>query len=91
MGSKEGWTPSTFVSSRSNRQKDAPKAPHQRPEDFMDEEDIADAAEAQRVETANGFAGLGTTQDDAARRGALIDLFRTEGETVGIRLLKKMG
>ncbi|TVY90942.1 G patch domain-containing protein, partial [Lachnellula willkommii] len=91
VGSKEGWTPSTFVSSRSNRKKDAPKAPQQRPEDFMDEEDIADAAEAQRVETANGFAGLGTTQDDAARRGALIDLFRTEGETVGIKLLKKMG
>ncbi|TVY56746.1 G patch domain-containing protein 1 [Lachnellula cervina] len=91
VGSKEGWTPSTFVSSRSNRKKDAPKAPQQRPEDFMDEEDIADAAEAQRVETANGFAGLGTTQDDAARRGALIDLFRTEGDTVGIKLLKKMG
>jgi len=57
----------------------------------MDDEDMADAAEAQRVETANGFAGLGTTQDDAVRRGAFIDLFRTEGETVGIKLLKKMG
>jgi G patch domain-containing protein 1 len=57
----------------------------------MDEEDIADAAEAQRVETANGFAGLGTTQDDAVRRVAFIDLFRTEGENVGIKLLKKMG
>ncbi|TVY71319.1 G patch domain-containing protein, partial [Lachnellula suecica] len=91
VGSKEGWTPSTFVSSRTNRKKDAPKAPQQRPEDFMDDEDIADAAEAQRVETANGFAGLGTTQDDAVRRGALIDLFRTEGETVGVKLLKKMG
>lgn len=57
----------------------------------MDEEDIADAAEAQRVETANNFAGLGTTQDDAVRRGAFIDLFRSEGETVGVKLLKKMG
>jgi G patch domain-containing protein 1 len=57
----------------------------------MDDEDIADAAEAQRVETANGFAGLGTTQDDAVRRGAFIDLFRTEGEIVGVKLLKKMG
>jgi G patch domain-containing protein 1 len=57
----------------------------------MDEEDIADAEDARRVETAAGFAGLGSTQDDTTRRGAFIDLFRIEGETVGVRLLKKMG
>lgn len=57
----------------------------------MDDEDIADAAEAQRVQTAEGFASLGSTQDDAARRGGFIDLFRIEGETIGVRLLKKMG
>jgi G patch domain-containing protein 1 len=57
----------------------------------MDDEDIADAAEAQRVQTAEGFAGLGSTQDDAVRRGGLIDLFRVEGETIGVKLLKKMG
>jgi G patch domain-containing protein 1 len=91
VGSKEGWTPSTFVSSRSNRKKDDPKAVQQRPEDFMDDEDIADAAEAQRVQTAEGFAGLGSTQHDAIRRGAFIDLFRIEGETIGVKLLKKMG
>ncbi|APA09062.1 hypothetical protein SS1G_02942 [Sclerotinia sclerotiorum 1980 UF-70] len=91
VGSKEGWTPSTFVSSRSNRSKGAPKAPQQRPEDFMDDEDIADAAEAQRVQTAEGFAGLGSTQDDAIRKGAFIDLFKVEGETMGVKLLKKMG
>ncbi|KAB8299164.1 hypothetical protein EYC80_001267 [Monilinia laxa] len=91
VGSKEGWTPSTFVSSRSNRNKDAAKAPQQRPEDFMDDEDIADAAEAQRVQTAEGFAGLGSTQNDAIRRGAFIDLFKADGETMGVKLLKKMG
>ncbi|ESZ99605.1 hypothetical protein SBOR_0016 [Sclerotinia borealis F-4128] len=92
VGSKEGWMPSTFVSSRSKRGKDATKAPpQQRPEDFMDDEDIADAAEAQRVQTAEGFAGLGSTQDDAIRRGAFIDLFKSEGETMGVKLLKKMG
>ncbi|KAH6678667.1 hypothetical protein B0J14DRAFT_328235 [Halenospora varia] len=91
VGSKEGWTPSTFVSSRTNRKKDAPKPVQQRPEDFMDDEDIADAAEAQRVQTAEGFAGLGSTQDDATRRGAALDLFRIEGETIGVKLLKKMG
>jgi G patch domain-containing protein 1 len=57
----------------------------------MDEEDIADAEDARRVQTAEGFAGLGSTQDDAIRQGGLIDLFRTEGETVGVKLLKRMG
>jgi G patch domain-containing protein 1 len=57
----------------------------------MDDEDIADAAEAQRVQTAEGFAGLGSTQDDAVRRGGFVDLFRMEGETIGVKLLKKMG
>jgi G patch domain-containing protein 1 len=91
VGSKEGWTPSTFVSSRTNRKKDEPKPAQQRPEDFMDEEDIADAEDARRVQTAEGFAGFGLTEDDAVRRGGLIDLFRIEGETIGVKLLKKMG
>ncbi|PMD48259.1 DUF1604-domain-containing protein [Hyaloscypha variabilis F] len=91
VGSKEGWTPSTFISSRTNRKKDEPKAAQQRPEDFMDEEDIADAEDARRVQTAEGFAGLGSTQDDEVRRGGLLDLFRVEGETIGVKLLKKMG
>ena len=91
VGSKEGWTPSTFVSSRANRNKDAAKPPQQRPEDFMDEEDIADAEDARKVETAQGFAGIGSTQDDAVRRGGFLDLFRIGGETMGVKLLKKMG
>ena len=56
----------------------------------MDEEDIADAEEAQRVQTAAGFAGLGSTQD-AIQRGGFMDVFRIEGETIGVKLLKKMG
>ena len=39
----KGWTPSTFVSSRSERAKQ--KAA--RPEDFMDEEDLAELRESQ--------------------------------------------
>ena len=57
----------------------------------MDDEDIADAAESQRVKTAEGFAGLGSTQDDSDRRGGFIDLFKIDGETMGVKLLKKMG
>ncbi|KAJ1676438.1 hypothetical protein EV182_008193, partial [Spiromyces aspiralis] len=37
VGSKEGWTPSQFVSSRTNR---AQPQQGMRPEDFMDEEDL---------------------------------------------------
>ncbi|KAI1387263.1 DUF1604-domain-containing protein [Hypoxylon trugodes] len=95
VGSKEGWTPSTFVSSRTNRHKDAAeqKRGKQRPEDFMDEEDLADAEEAQKLQTARDFAGLGNTDGDGLGRrgGGLTDLFRTQGETMGVKLLRKMG
>ena len=57
----------------------------------MDDEDIADAEEAQRVQTAQGFAGLGSVEDDDVRRGGFTDIFRIEGETIGVKLLKKMG
>ncbi|KAL9050315.1 MAG: hypothetical protein Q9162_006703 [Coniocarpon cinnabarinum] len=93
VGSKEGWTPVTFVSSRSNRAKDGKTAEprQQRPEDFMDEEDLAAAAEAQTVEANDKFAGLGTTDQDEQHRGALMDLFRPQEDTMGVRLLRKMG
>ncbi|KAI1195737.1 hypothetical protein F5X97DRAFT_231795 [Nemania serpens] len=91
VGSKEGWTPSTFVSSRSNRHKEEGKTSQQRIEDFMDEEDLADAEEAEKIQTAQGFAGLGSTEEDGARRGGLADLFRAQGETMGVKLLRRMG
>ncbi|KAI1472753.1 DUF1604-domain-containing protein [Daldinia caldariorum] len=93
VGSKEGWTPSTFVSSRTNRRKDEKTPKQQRPEDFMDEEDLADAAEAQKLQTAQGFAGLGATDEDGLMRqgGGLADLFRVQGDTMGVKLLRRMG
>ncbi|KAM7195233.1 hypothetical protein V8F20_007609 [Naviculisporaceae sp. PSN 640] len=91
VGSKEGWTPSTFVSSRTNRRKDDPGATQQRPEDFMDEEDLAEAEESRRLQTNAAFSGLGSTETDAARLGGIIGLFRPEGETMGTKLLRKMG
>ena len=57
----------------------------------MDEEDIADQEDARRLETAGAFAGLGSTQDDSMRQRGFVDLFRVEGETMGAKLLKKMG
>ncbi|KAK0641243.1 hypothetical protein B0T16DRAFT_431118 [Cercophora newfieldiana] len=91
VGSKEGWTPSTFVSSRSNRRKDDANAAQMRAEDFMDEEDLADAEESRRIQTTAAFAGLGSTQDDVSRATNLMGLFRREGDTMGAKLLKKMG
>ncbi|KAK6007540.1 hypothetical protein QM012_004354 [Aureobasidium pullulans] len=88
VGSKEGWTPATFISSRTNRRKDAQVA---RPEDFMDDEDRAAATEAQKLQTQSDFAGLGSTSQDQVRRGLLSDLFRPAGETIGMKLLQKMG
>ncbi|MCJ1273646.1 hypothetical protein MMC21_001439 [Puttea exsequens] len=90
VGSKEGWTPSTFVSSRSNRNKDAaPK--QQKPEDFMDDEDLAEAEEAKKLETSETFAGFGSTGHERVENDSFMDVFKTMGETMGVKLLKKMG
>ena len=71
--------------------KDVKVASQQRPEDFMDEEDLREADEAKVLSTSEGFAGLGTTKEDAIRTGGLMDIFRVTGDTVGVKLLKKMG
>ena len=90
VGSKEGWTPAAFVSSRGKRAKDQDKAAGQRPEDFMDEEDLNEREEARRLQTAGAYAGLGSTADDARRRDALMDLMRPAA-SIGVALLQKMG
>ncbi|KAG5915867.1 hypothetical protein E4U42_007890 [Claviceps africana] len=94
VGSKEGWTPSTFVSSRAAKRQDgtAPATIQQRAEQYMDEEDLADAAEAQTLQVAGAFAGLGAsaTQDEM-RAGGILGLFRPAGDTRGRQLLRKMG
>ncbi|KAL8873667.1 MAG: hypothetical protein Q9174_000897 [Haloplaca sp. 1 TL-2023] len=98
VGSKEGWTPSTFVSSRRDKKvsgepaTNAPQQQQQRPEDFMDEEDIADAEEAKKLQTSDTFAGFGSIADEAAKNNDdLMGIFKPTGETMGLKLLKKMG
>lgn len=59
VGSKEGWTPSTFVSSRNQR-----ASATQRAEDFMDEEDKAEMRADQMLETKSGFG-----PDEKAKAG----------------------
>ncbi|KAI7509084.1 DUF1604 domain protein [Hortaea werneckii] len=93
VGSKEGWTPATFVSSRANRaKKEDELQKQQRPEDFMDDEDLAEQAEQQRLETSGTFAGLGSGAENGAKQGGMFaDLFRSTGETMGVKLLQRMG
>ncbi|KAL6872305.1 hypothetical protein HDV57DRAFT_520294 [Trichoderma longibrachiatum] len=91
VGSKEGWTPTTFVSSRSNRRKDDAGHSQQRAEDYMDDEDLADAAEAQTLKTTQAFAGLGSSTQEELRAGGLMGLFRADGDTMGLKLLRRMG
>ena len=57
----------------------------------MDEEDIADAEEGHKVQTTDSFAGLGSTAEESARNGPVMDIFKTGGETMGVKLLRKMG
>lgn len=57
----------------------------------MDEEDLADAAEAQKLQTAGSFAGLGTTEGGVASGDCLLGLFRPAVSTMGVKLLQRMG
>ena len=62
VGSAEGWTPAAFVSSRGAR---AAAAKQARPEDFMDDEDLAERKESRMLvdetEEADLGAGFGGT------------------------------
>ena len=66
VGSKEGWTPSTFVSSRGDRT----KARAARPEDFMDEEDLAELRESRKLVDETDEMDFGGTAAEKARTAA---------------------
>ncbi|XP_024094056.2 G patch domain-containing protein 1 [Pongo abelii] len=100
VGSKEGWTPSTFVSSRQNRADKSVLGP----EDFMDEEDLSEFGIAPKaIVTTDDFSSK--TKDrirEKARQLAaatapipgatlLDDLITPAKLSVGFELLRKMG
>ncbi|XP_036391019.1 G patch domain-containing protein 1 [Megalops cyprinoides] len=100
VGSKEGWTPSTFLSSR---QQKAEKHVS-RPEDFMDEEDFSEHGIAPcEITTTDDFASGKKNQiRDKARAIAsltgpipgdtvLEDLVTPARSSIGVELLRKMG
>ncbi|KAF5316646.1 hypothetical protein D9619_006245 [Psilocybe cf. subviscida] len=95
VGSKEGWTPATFTSSRNDRAK---KAAY-RPEDFMDEEDLQDLKDSRNiVDTTEEMDFLGGTQaaladedKDPITRTLEASLLPAPKDSIGAKILKKMG
>ncbi|KAF9405494.1 hypothetical protein BGZ94_003510 [Podila epigama] len=106
VGSKEGWAPSEFVSSRDKRWNKKVS----RPEDFMDEEDKEMLKDSARLVTTDDFDTLGSTRKEVERKRAaarnmqssggalgvlpdniIDDLVVPSSEPVGIKLLKRMG
>uniref|UniRef100_A0A4W4GJ93 G-patch domain-containing protein n=1 Tax=Electrophorus electricus TaxID=8005 RepID=A0A4W4GJ93_ELEEL len=100
VGSKEGWTPSTFVSSRQQKAErhDA------RPEDFMDEEDFSEHGIAPReITTTDDFASGRPDQlkDKAQAISSLSapipgdtlleEMITPTRSSIGVQLLRKMG
>lgn len=57
----------------------------------MDEEDMAEAEEARKLQTVDAFAGLGSTARERQQDDTFMDILKTSGETMGVKLLKKMG
>ncbi|OSD05393.1 hypothetical protein PYCCODRAFT_1362247 [Trametes coccinea BRFM310] len=97
VGSKEGWTPSTFVSSRAERAKKKVA----RPEDFMDEEDLAEIRENRKLVDEHEEMEFGTAAEkrkqmeaddqDPITAALAASLAPPPKDSVGAQILKKMG
>ncbi|NXR06686.1 GPTC1 protein, partial [Semnornis frantzii] len=100
VGTKEGWTPSAFVSSRQKRADRTILGP----EDFMDEEDLSEFGIAPKdITTTDDFASKtkDRVQEKARQIAGVVasipgttafdDLIGPSKITVGVELLRKMG
>uniref|UniRef100_A0A3B4DW06 G-patch domain-containing protein n=1 Tax=Pygocentrus nattereri TaxID=42514 RepID=A0A3B4DW06_PYGNA len=100
VGSKEGWSPSTFVSSRQQKA----ETHNARPEDFMDEEDFSEHGIAPReITTTDDFASGRPDQirDKAKAISSLAapipgdtlleELIAPARSSIGVQLLRRMG
>ncbi|KAI9893535.1 MAG: hypothetical protein M1814_006331 [Vezdaea aestivalis] len=86
VGSKQGWTPASFVSSRAQRYKDSDEAKQQKPEDFMDEDDLAEQEGAEQLQELEDFAGLNAGKADEDKAAERAD---TAGESTAGKQRKK--
>ncbi|KAG6850675.1 hypothetical protein H0H93_010403 [Arthromyces matolae] len=94
VGSKEGWTPSTFVSSRGDRAKQKVA----RPEDFMDEEDLQELKDSRKIvdttdemDFAAGNKAVDDQENDSLTSALQNFLLPPPTDSAGARILKKMG
>lgn len=94
VGSLEGWTPSEFKSSRS----DKAEKKLQKPEDFMDSEDVGAFGIAPKlVKATSDYSNTTKRKRILNTKGpipgvpVLHSLLQPAKETIGIRLLKSMG
>ncbi|WFD44197.1 hypothetical protein MPSI1_002863 [Malassezia psittaci] len=88
VGSKEGWTPSTFRSSRKQRA----NASEQRAEDFMDEEDLAEIKRESRLSTTDAFSSQDTHDPFAElMHGHAANSVQASSSQMGQTLLRHMG
>jgi G patch domain-containing protein 1 len=103
-GSRDGWSPAHFKSSRGEQ--GAPSRVQQNPQDFMDDEDLGEYGIApQGLKTSSQFKKPEEKGDSRKRRReeenrdsaipgqpvAIDNLFRPLTDTVGMRLLRSMG
>ena len=102
VGSEEGWAPSEWRSSREARSQDRPA---QRPEDFMDDEDLAAHRGSQALVTQAGFSRAASSssaarpaaESEAQERlgeelaGLLVVPTQGRAESMGFRILRAMG
>lgn len=99
VGTKEGWTPSTFKSSKSNKSEKFSS----RPQDFMDEEDLGEFGIApQKIQVRDDFVDFAEQRKrlrDPPRMNQgpipgsppLKNLFKPVSQSIGIKLLNQMG
>lgn len=88
VGSKEGWAPSTFKSSRQNK-----TSFQQNVEDFMDEEDLDERkqAQGQRIKTAEAYDPLMGNSSQQVAPSKFESLIKPSSERIGEKLLTRMG
>ncbi|RUP43148.1 hypothetical protein BC936DRAFT_137545, partial [Jimgerdemannia flammicorona] len=70
------WAPSTFVSSRGNRT----DRKQFKPEDFMDDEDLAELAGEKKLVATEEFDILGGTERELARKRQMAEAANKDGE-----------
>ncbi|XP_033989182.1 G patch domain-containing protein 1, partial [Trematomus bernacchii] len=100
VGTKEGWAPSTFVSSRQQKS----EKQNARPEDFMDEEDFGEHGIApSQIRTSQEFTSSRTDKTRETARAVnaqnsvitgdtkLEELIAPARSSVGVEILRRMG